>query len=305
MDKRRNKRMFSRQLFYLAIILLPVIQFAIFYIYVNFNSFVMAFQKYEANIDTLGYTVNFAGTENFKKAFEILEKNAFMIKNSLIMYAFNLCFGTTLAIIFSYYIYKKYFLSGLFRVMLFLPQIVSGLIFAILFKYIVTNVYSYIGLQLTGEKVVGLLDNLDTRFGTVVFFNLWVSFGVSVLMYSNSMSTIDPSIVESAQLDGANTIQEFIWITLPSIYPTLVSFFIIGITGIFTNQNGLFDMFGSNANTAATLGYYLFMVVESADVDTIPSFSQISALSLILTFVMVPTTLLIRSLLNRVGPSVD
>jgi len=305
MDKRRNKRMFSRQLFYLAIILLPVIQFAIFYIYVNFNSFVMAFQKYEANIDTLGYTVKFAGTENFKKAFEILEKNAFMIKNSLIMYAFNLCFGTTLAIIFSYYIYKKYFLSGLFRVMLFLPQIVSGLIFAILFKYIVTNVYSYIGLQLTGEKVVGLLDNLDTRFGTVVFFNLWVSFGVSVLMYSNSMSTIDPSIVESAQLDGANTIQEFIWITLPSIYPTLVSFFIIGITGIFTNQNGLFDMFGSNANTAATLGYYLFMVVESADVDTIPSFSQISALSLILTFVMVPTTLLIRSLLNRVGPSVD
>jgi len=305
MDKRRNKRMFSRQLFYLAIILLPVIQFAIFYIYVNFNSFVMAFQKYEANIDTLGYTVKFAGTENFKKAFEILEKNAFMIKNSLIMYAFNLCFGTTLAIIFSYYIYKKYFLSGLFRVMLFLPQIVSGLIFAILFKYIVTNVYSYIGLQLTGEKVVGLLDNLDTRFGTVVFFNLWISFGVSVLMYSNSMSTIDPSIVESAQLDGANTIQEFIWITLPSIYPTLVSFFIIGITGIFTNQNGLFDMFGSNANTAATLGYYLFMVVESADVDTIPSFSQISALSLILTFVMVPTTLLIRSLLNRVGPSVD
>ncbi len=305
MDKRRNKRMFSRQLFYLAIIILPVIQFAIFYIYVNFNSFVMAFQKYEANIDTLGYTVNFAGTENFKKAFEILEKNAFMIKNSLIMYAFNLCFGTTLAIIFSYYIYKKYFLSGLFRVMLFLPQIVSGLIFAILFKYIVTNVYSYIGLQLTGEKVVGLLDNLDTRFGTVVFFNLWISFGVSVLMYSNSMSTIDPSIVESAQLDGANTIQEFIWITLPSIYPTLVSFFIIGITGIFTNQNGLFDMFGSNANTAATLGYYLFMVVESADVDTIPSFSQISALSLILTFVMVPTTLLIRSLLNRVGPSVD
>jgi len=305
MNKRRNKRMFSRQLFYLAIILLPVIQFAIFYIYVNFNSFVMAFQKYEANIDTLGYTVKFAGTENFKKAFEILEKNAFMIKNSLIMYAFNLCFGTTLAIIFSYYIYKKYFLSGLFRVMLFLPQIVSGLIFAILFKYIVTNVYSYIGLQLTGEKVVGLLDNLDTRFGTVVFFNLWVSFGVSVLMYSNSMSTIDPSIVESAQLDGANTIQEFIWITLPSIYPTLVSFFIIGITGIFTNQNGLFDMFGSNANTAATLGYYLFMVVESADVDTIPSFSQISALSLILTFVMVPTTLLIRSLLNRVGPSVD
>jgi len=305
MDKRRNKRMFSRQLFYLAIILLPVIQFAIFYIYVNFNSFVMAFQKYEANIDTLGYTVKFAGTENFKKAFEILEKNAFMIKNSLIMYAFNLCFGTTLAIIFSYYIYKKYILSGLFRVMLFLPQIVSGLIFVILFKYIVTNVYSYIGLQLTGEKVVGLLDNLDTRFGTVVFFNLWVSFGVSVLMYSNSMSTIDPSIVESAQLDGANTIQEFIWITLPSIYPTLVSFFIIGITGIFTNQNGLFDMFGSNANTAATLGYYLFMVVESADVDTIPSFSQISALSLILTFVMVPTTLLIRSLLNRVGPSVD
>ncbi|MBE5751157.1 MAG: sugar ABC transporter permease [Clostridiales bacterium] len=305
MKKKINQRLLSRQLFYLAIILLPVIQFAIFYIYVNLNSFTMAFQKYEANVDTTGYTVTFAKMENFKEAWEILQKNSFMIRNSLVMYAFGLLFGTTLSIVFSYYIYKKYFLSGLFRVMLFLPQIISGLIFAILFKYIVTDVYEYFYLKITGMEGTGLLDNLDTRFGTVVFFNLWISFGISVLMYSNSMSTIDPSIVESAQLDGANTIKEFIYITLPSIYPTLVSFFIIGFTGIFTNQNGLFDMFGTNANTLATLGYYLFMVVESADVDTIPSFSVISALCLILTFVMAPITLALRKVLNRVGPSED
>jgi multiple sugar transport system permease protein len=265
----------------------------------------MAFQLYEPNVDTLGYTVSFAGWANFEKAIEILTENAYMITNSLTMYAFGLLFGTTFSIIFSYYIYKKYVFSGVFRVMLFLPQIISGLIFAVLFKFIVTDVYEQLGVVLTGEKFVGLLDGQDTRFGTVIFFNLWISFGVSVLMYSNSMSAIDPSIVESAQLDGANTLQEFVWITLPSIYPTLVSFLVIGITGIFTNQNGLFDMFGTNANTAATLGYYLFMVVESADLDTIPSFSQISALSLVLTFIMVPITLVARNVLNRVGPSVD
>ena len=305
MNKNVRKRTLSRQLFYLAVILLPLIQFAIFYIYVNFNSFTMAFQLYEPNVDTLGYTVSFAGWANFEKAIEILTENAYMITNSLTMYAFGLLFGTTFSIIFSYYIYKKYVFSGVFRVMLFLPQIISGLIFAVLFKFIVTDVYEQLGVVLTGEKFVGLLDGQDTRFGTVIFFNLWISFGVSVLMYSNSMSAIDPSIVESAQLDGANTLQEFVWITLPSIYPTLVSFLVIGITGIFTNQNGLFDMFGTNANTAATLGYYLFMVVESADLDTVPSFSQISALSLVLTFIMVPITLVARNVLNRVGPSVD
>lgn len=305
MNKNVRKRTLSRQLFYLAVILLPLIQFAIFYIYVNFNSFAMAFQLYEPNVDTLGYTVSFAGWENFEKAIEILTENAYMITNSLTMYAFGLLFGTTFSIIFSYYIYKKYVFSGVFRVMLFLPQIISGLIFAVLFKFIVTDVYEQLGVVLTGEKFVGLLDGQDTRFGTVIFFNLWISFGVSVLMYSNSMSAIDPSLVESAQLDGANTLQEFVWITLPSIYPTLVSFLVIGITGIFTNQNGLFDMFGTNANTAATLGYYLFMVVESADLDTVPSFSQISALSLVLTFIMVPITLVARNVLNRVGPSVD
>lgn len=305
MRKKLNRRRRSRQFFYWSIIILPLIQFAIFYIYVNFNSFIMAFQRYEANVDTMGYTVEFAGMENFKMAWERLITNAFMIKNSLIMYAFGLLFGTTLSIIFSYYLYKKYFLSGLFRVMLFLPQIISGLIFAILFKYIVTDLYEYFVFLATGKEGVGLLDNLDTRFGTVVFFNLWISFGISVLMYSNSMSAIDPAIVESAQLDGANTLQEFFWITMPSIYPTLVSFLVIGLTGIFTNQNGLFDMFGTNANTAATLGYYLFMVVESADVDTVPSFSEISALCLILTFVMVPITLFMRKILNRVGPSED
>lgn len=94
MRKKLNRRRRSRQFFYWSIIISPLIQFAIFYIYVNFNSFIMAFQRYEANVDTMGYTVEFAGMENFKMAWERLITNAFMIKNSLIMYAFGLLFGT-------------------------------------------------------------------------------------------------------------------------------------------------------------------------------------------------------------------
>ena len=47
------------------------------------------------------------------------------------------------------------------------------------------------------------LDSTDDRFATMMVYNVFVSFGTSVLMYSNKMSTISPEIIESAQLDGA------------------------------------------------------------------------------------------------------
>ncbi len=127
-------------------------------------------------------------------------------------------------------------------------------------------------------------------------------------MFSGAMSGIDESIVESAQLDGANAIQEFIRITVPLIWPTFVSFLTINFTGLFTNQMHLHTLFGNDADELSTLGYYLYVNSHRGELvatDKVPSFSVLSAIGLMTTAVMLPLTLGLRKALRKFGPSVD
>ncbi|MBQ8374239.1 MAG: sugar ABC transporter permease, partial [Clostridia bacterium] len=184
----------------------------IFYVYVNFNTILLAFQEYSYSSGASGYDVKFAGFDNFISVIQMLGTgdNISMIWNSLLVYVVSLAVGTTLALFFSYYIYKKYFMSGVFQVFLFLPQVLSSVVLSLLFKYMVTDGY----MALTGASK-GLLDMPDSRLGTLLFFHIWASFGANILIYSGAMSGINESVVESAQLEGVNALQEFWYITLP------------------------------------------------------------------------------------------
>ncbi len=302
----KNKRTLGRKqkkmLFYIAVLAYPVIQTLIFYFYTNFNSILLAFQEHK--IVEGAYNVGFAGFSNFATAFKMLGDRLFMVKNSLILYALNLLVGMTLALIFSFYIYKKYRGAKVFQFVLFAPQLISGVVFALLFKYIVTDVYMKLF-----EQPLGLLDNLDTKFGTVLFYNLWIGFGTNVVLFSGSMSGIDESVVEAAEIDGANIVQEFIHVTIPMIFPTFVSFIVIGMVGVFTNQMALFVLFGNTGMDIGTLGYYLYVEASLSDVISPStgraSYSELSAFGLILTAIIAPIVIATKKLLTKYGPSAD
>lgn len=308
LKKHINYRKRKQIVFFTSLVVLPLLQFCVFYIYVNINSFILAFQKYAWNENGLGFNVSFARWENFSKAFVILADSGYMLLNSLQLFLWSTVLGMTLALLFSYYIYKKSPCSGLFRVILFMPKIVSDIVFAVLFNALTSGVYSTIMSEIRGEYVLGLIDNPNTQFATVLFYNLWVGFGVNVLMFSGSMSSIDDSLVESAHLDGANLLQEFYHITIPMIWPTFVSFFIVGVTGLFTNQMHLHTLFGDSApSQLSTFGYFLYKEAAHAELISTGEYevSVLAAIGLILTFIMLPITLGLRWALNKFGPSVD
>lgn len=307
--RRINRRKRNRNLFFAALVAWPIIQISICYIYVNFNSFVLAFQNYGYAEGALGFDITFAGWSNFREAIHQLSDKTYMFGNSLKLFFWTTIVGLTLALLFSYYIYKKYPMGELFRVILFMPKILSGVVFCLLFKYIANDVYVYVAENFFHvESATGLLDGEETKLATVLFFSVWIGFGVNVLMFSNGMSAIDTSIVESAQLDGVNAIQEFIYITVPMIWPTFVSFLTINFAGLFTDQMHLHTLFGNNGGELSTFGYYLY--INSARGELIatsktPSFSVLSAMGLMMTAVMLPLVLGLRKGLKKFGPSVD
>ena len=118
---RREKINWKNIIFCCLVLFFPLLQFAVFYIGVNFNSIFLSFKSFD--YDTGRYA--FAGFDNFKqviynfKELYVLQKS---LTNSLILICCTLFIGISLSIIFSFFIYKKVFGHQVYRVILFLPD---------------------------------------------------------------------------------------------------------------------------------------------------------------------------------------
>lgn len=289
---------------YACLLALPVLQFLIFYVVVYFNSIKLAFQEFNpGTYEILGFS--FA---NFEKSFDfILSQDGWnVIKMSLLGWGTHVAVGVPLGLLFSYYIYKKRFLSSAFRVFLFLPSIIPAIIMVTIYMYAVDNAIPAMiqAIQELPQRPLGLINNPDTRVFAILFYNTFISFGTSVLMYSNKMSSIDPSLSEAARLDGASTIQEFWHVTLPMTYSTISVFMVSGVATIFLNQLNLFSFYGWDPPAGMeSLGYYFFYrASEATTYNDMIAFGELSAMGLIMTCIAIPLTFLVKFLMKKFGP---
>ena len=289
-------------IFYILMMAFPVAQFAVFYIGVNGGSFLLSFQNIDITTNTTTWTF-----QNISNVFKMMTHDAEILSMagmSLLSYALILFIGTPLGLLFSYYIYKKLPASGAFRVILFLPSIVSAIVMVTIFQFFVERAVPEIIKVISGKQIEGLLENQNSRFATIIFYNIWVGFGTSVLMYANGMGGISQEVVESAHLDGATGIREFWHITLPMVYPTLSTFIITGVATIFTNQLNLYSFYGDRApGNVQTYGYYLYNKTQAA--TSRAEYPELAAMGFLLTLIAVPLTLVIKYVLEKFGPQAE
>ena len=311
---KRKKADVSRTLFILSIITYPLLLFIVFYVYVNLNSIVMAFTQ--SNIYGKTWFVGFA---NFKSFITKMFSNGDLISQSMInsvkTFAINLVICLPLYITFSYLVFKKCFMHNTIRVVVMLPQIISGFVVSMLFVSFITGtnspmtvLFDKIGIRdIRGGGVELLYSNgYKYAFGTLIFYGIWVSFGTNLLVYPNAMKEIGTEILESAQLDGVSTMwQELRHIILPLIFPTFSTFLIMGIAGIFTEQGYVLTFFPQGVPLGCdvySMGYYYFIQVQSGASG---NYNMMAAGGLIMTLIVAPVTILVRHLLEKYGPSTE
>ena len=179
-ERKLSKTKTNRLIFYSIFIAVPVIHFLVFYVYININSILMSFKEYELT-GAQGYVAVFAGFKNFAAAWQGLVSRGFMVKNSLIFLASDCLIITPLAVLFSFYLYRQAPLSGFFKAILFMPQLLSGVILGLLYKYIASDVYLWLAEKLNMTVSGGLLDTVQTQLGASLAFNIFMGFGVSHL----------------------------------------------------------------------------------------------------------------------------
>lgn len=225
----------------------------------------MSFQKYDSSSASFVF-LNDNIFKNYQGVFQLTNLGlnlGKLILNSVILWVCMVVFGTIPAIIFSFYIYRKRALCNFFKFFLFLPSIIPSILLTTVFKGFmidcISNIMHLFGVTFNTSN--GLLDPYsNTAFPILLIYYIWISFGAQVLFYCNAMAQTSPSLVEASQLDGCGESRILLHVVLPGILPTIKTFIIASIAGLFTNQMLLFNFYGtiSNAPNIATIGYFIY-----------------------------------------------
>lgn len=267
----------------------------------------MAFQTFDRDLGEFIFT----GVNQFVAVFDAFKADVALrasVVNSLELFMWTFVFGAMLSVLFSYYVFKKYPGSGFFKIILYLPHIVSTVVFVVMYSFFLDNAVPAIAEKVFGVQIMPLIGNwindVNTTRVVVIVFTIWISFGTQVLMYTGAMSSISESVIESGKLDGITPMKELVFIVIPLIWSTFVTFMVVSIAGLFTNQMSLFAFFGTNAPPELyTLGYYLYKEVYQA--TTMVDYPFLSAIGLLVTAIAVPVTLGVKWALDKFGPKTE
>lgn len=289
------------KLFYAALVLIPSLQFLIFYVFVNLNSFALAFKIFPTGI---AKEFEF-GWENFATWFNNATRSSQLkaaIGVSLKSYVISFIISVPLGLFFSYYMFKRMPGSKLFRVLLFMPSIISAAVLATIFKMVTDRVLGGAGGVIsdwTGKTINFWMGK--NKYASTMFFCIFAGFGTNVLMYTNKMDSIDPEIVESAHLDGANGVKEFWYVILPQAFSIVQVFLMTGFANIFSAQINAHMLFNYDVGQdVQTVGYLLWRNVNAAGGNVV-NLGRYAALGLMITIIIVPLTFLLRWTMQKVG----
>ena len=298
----KKKNNITRTLFIIHCLLVPVVSFAIFYIYVNYSSIIMAFTNRQGE-----FTI-----EHFARFFkEISMKGTdfnIAIRNTLLTFGITLI-TYPLKVLVSYFIYKKVPFYGFYRIIFFLPSIIFSVAQALVFSRIVSP---------TGElaKVVGDMLNLgyapdllaDSRYANIVVIlhMLWLGFPGDLIIWGGTLARIPGDVLESAQIDGANWWTEFTKIIVPLVWPTVSLQMILMFCGIFGASGSVFLLTkGAYGTETISSWMYKTLVEHAGTYESSNVFNYLSAAGLVLTTIAITISLIIRKYIDKAFEDVD
>ncbi len=123
---------------------------------------------------------------------------------------------------------------GIFRVIYYMPAIVSGVAVAIVFKWILDPNFGLINSILSFFNMKGpdWLYDPDWVLPSYLIMAVWGAGG-SILTYLAALKDIPQELYGAAMIDGAGTLQKVRFITVPMMTPIIFYNLILGIIGAF------------------------------------------------------------------------
>lgn len=151
--------------------------------------------------------------------------------------------------------------SGFFRLVIFLPYAVPGVVAALMWGFMYGNNF---GLARSVNDLLGTdINPLDSSWVLASIGNIvtWEFIGYNMLIFYSALRTVPGDIYEAAAIDGAGTLRTIISIKLPALRGAIVIatiFSIIGSFQLFNEPNILRPLAPNAISTFFTPNMYAY-----------------------------------------------
>ena len=258
----------------------PAIVFFFVFSYMPMPGAYIAFTNFQYNKGI--WASPFVGMQNFKFLFQSGQLGL-LLRNTIL---YNLAFivlcnvlQLTFAILLNEVQSKRY--KKVTQSMMFLPYFISDVLVSLLVYNLLNYDYGFISnlVRALGGEMPKVYQMAGAWPIIIVLVNLWKGTGYGTVVYFAAITGMDSSMLEAAQIDGANGFQRIRYIILPTLKPTVVILFLFAIGGILKGNFGLFyNLVGNNSmlfGTTDIIETYVYRSMMNSF-----NFSQSSAVGL-------------------------
>jgi len=143
--------------------------------------------------------------------------------NTVVLSAGKLIIEIPLALLFAVLLNKGLKGSGFFRVMLFLPTIISTAIIGLIFSLMFSAYRGVINTMLTDIGLIAApIDWFGSKWSSMAVLgmaSIWCYLGINIIFFLMALQSVPAELYECAKLDGASASRTFFSITIPMIGP--------------------------------------------------------------------------------------
>ncbi|MBR1968347.1 MAG: sugar ABC transporter permease [Clostridia bacterium] len=305
MSQVKRKKSKKDTIFIILMLAYPIVHMLFFTFYMNISNFTMSLYRYD------GDKAIYVGLYNYINVYEDIFVDGGNIfasfLNSLSLFPPKFFIILPLSVLFSYFLYKKVWGYKTFRVIFFMPSIISMVTLVMAFKGMfadfgpVTMLVKSLGLESLIPKG-GWYGSRQDAYAMLNFFLAWSGIGYQILLIQGSMLRIPSEVIESGQLDGVGLMRELVQIVIPLVFSTIATMMLFSVSGIFTTFVQPQLLFGTGVGDRLTLPLY---IVNSTKVGGKNGQASAATLGTLITLIGAPIMIGVRALLNKLTPDVE
>lgn len=252
-----SPRRFKDNLSIFLFLLPALVLFLLFVIYPIFQSIYYSLFDWKG----FGPAEDFVGLDNFKN---ILSDKVFLIalRNAFLLIVFSLIIQLPLSLMLAVMVGRDLPGRAFFRTIFFMPYVISEVITAIMWVFLYNpnperGFINAVIVSLGAEAQPWLGDT--TLVLPALFMALtWKYFGFHMLLYMAGLQNIPQEIEEAGRIDGANSLQNFFYITLPLLGSTIRTSVYLSVLGSIQQFILVWIMSkGGPVNASETLATYM------------------------------------------------
>lgn len=227
----------------------------IFFFIPFFQTFVLSFFDYSNSL----YNPNFIGFENYVKLFQspIFYKVLF---NTFIYLFVAVPVLAIVPLFLAILINQKIRGITLYKILIYLPVIVSIVVAAIAFKWLYADegILNYIVTTL-GFEHIGWLTDPRWSLYSVIIVTIWKGIGYYMMIYLAALMSVPNELYEACDIDGAGFLKKHLTVTIPHIMPSIALVTTISAISAMKVFAEIYVMTkGGPLNSSKTIVYYIY-----------------------------------------------